>query len=173
VREGFHAFGGWSFRRDLGGYVAIEVAESDHVDAPLRVAAVFDPDTWASIVASVSHRGDSAETWRAVRLFHQPAETPPRDKGARAMDFGQALARLKTGGRLARAGWNGRGMYVVHQKGYPDGIPINANTAAATGIPQDTVCRFRPYLMLKALDDEFVPWVASQSDLLAEDWVEV
>jgi hypothetical protein len=74
MREGFHAFGGWSFRRDLGGYVAIEVAESDHVDAPLRVAAVFDPDTWASIVASVSHRGDSAETWRAVRLFHQPAD---------------------------------------------------------------------------------------------------
>jgi hypothetical protein len=35
------------------------------------------------------------------------------------------------------------------------------------------VCAFRPYLMLKTADDEFVPWVASQSDLLADDWFEV
>ena len=74
MRDGFHAAHGWYFRRDLGGHVAIEVAESDHDDAPLRVAAIFDPDTWASIVASVSHRGETAETWRAVRLFHERGE---------------------------------------------------------------------------------------------------
>jgi hypothetical protein len=89
------------------------------------------------------------------------------------MDFGEALAALKAGGRVARHGWNGRGMFVAYQPGYPDGIGINANTAAATGIPQGTVCAFRPYLMLKTADDEFVPWVASQSDLLAEDWFAV
>lgn len=86
------------------------------------------------------------------------------------MDFGEALGALKDGARVARAGWNGQGMFVVYQKGYPDGIPINANTAEATGIPQGTVCRFRPYLMMKTVDDEFVPWVISQTDALAEDW---
>lgn len=86
------------------------------------------------------------------------------------MDFGEALSALKDGARVARAGWNGQGMFVVYQKGYPDGIPINANTAEATGIPQGTVCRFRPYLMMKTVDDEFVPWVISQTDALAEDW---
>lgn len=86
------------------------------------------------------------------------------------MNFGQALGALRSGVRVERDGWNGKGMFVVLQKGYPDGIGINANTAEATGIPEGTVCRFRPYLMMKTVDDEFVPWVASQSDLLAEDW---
>lgn len=86
------------------------------------------------------------------------------------MDFGEALRALKSGDRVTRSGWNGRGMFVVYQKGYPDGIPINANTAQATGIPEGTVCYFRPYLMMKTVDDEFVPWVISQTDALADDW---
>ncbi len=86
------------------------------------------------------------------------------------MDFGQALAAVKTGSKITRDGWNGKDMFVVHQKGYPDGIAINKNTAEATGIPEGTVCSFRPYLMMKILGGEFVPWVASQTDLLAEDW---
>lgn len=86
------------------------------------------------------------------------------------MDFGQALSGLRAGHRLTRRGWNGVGMYVVLQAGYPDGIAINANTAAATRLAEGTVCRFRPYLMLCAADGEFVPWVASQTDLLADDW---
>ncbi|MGH3203871.1 MAG: DUF2829 domain-containing protein [Streptosporangiaceae bacterium] len=86
------------------------------------------------------------------------------------MDFGEALAALRQGGRLARSGWNGKGMFIVLQAGYPDGIGINRNTAEATGIPEGTVCRFRPYLMMFTADGEFVPWVASQTDLLASDW---
>lgn len=89
------------------------------------------------------------------------------------MDFGEALRALKDGARMARTGWNGDGMFVVHQKGYPDGIPINANTAEATGIPQGTVCVFRPYLMMRTVDGSFVPWVISQSDALTDDWERV
>jgi len=85
-------------------------------------------------------------------------------------DFGDALRLLRVGHRLSRAGWNGKGMFIVLQAGYPDGIPINKNTAQATGIEQGTVCRFRPYLMMFTADGEFVPWVASQTDLLADDW---
>ncbi|WP_141575896.1 DUF2829 domain-containing protein [Actinomadura sp. WMMA1423] len=86
------------------------------------------------------------------------------------MDFGQALERLRAGERLTREGWNGKGMFIVLQAGYPHGIPINANTAQATGIKQGTVCRFRPYLMMRTVDADFVPWVASQTDILATDW---
>lgn len=89
------------------------------------------------------------------------------------MDFGDALRALKDGDRVTRSGWNGKGMFVVHQKGYPDGIPINANTAEATGIPQGTVCVFRPYLMMRTADGSFVPWVISQTDALADDWERV
>jgi len=89
------------------------------------------------------------------------------------MDFGDALRAAKDGARITRSGWNGKGMFVVHQKGYPDGIPINANTAEATGIPQGTVCLFQPYLMMYTGCDTFVPWVISQSDALADDWERV
>lgn len=86
------------------------------------------------------------------------------------MNFSDALNQLKAGKKLARAGWNGKGMWIAMQKGYPDGIPINKNTAEATGLPEGTVCRFLPYLMMKTADNSFVPWLASQTDILAEDW---
>jgi len=88
------------------------------------------------------------------------------------MDFSQALIAVRLGSSIARTGWNGTGMFVVFQQGYPQGIPINKNTAEATGITEGTVCIFRPYLMMRTVDGSFVPWVASQTDILANDWVE-
>lgn len=41
------------------------------------------------------------------------------------MNFGQAVEALKQGEKVARNGWNGKGMFVVYQKGYPQGIPCN------------------------------------------------
>lgn len=86
------------------------------------------------------------------------------------MDFSYALVAVKAGAKIFRDGWNGENQYVVRQKGYPDGIPINKNTAEATGGVEGAICVFRPYLMFCAADGEFVPWVATQSDLLADDW---
>lgn len=86
------------------------------------------------------------------------------------MDFSAALMNLKAGIRMCRSGWNGKGMFVVLQKGYPQGIPINKNTSEATGLPEGTVCRFLPYLMMRTAQGDFVPWLASQTDILADDW---
>lgn len=86
------------------------------------------------------------------------------------MDIGEAIKQAKAGARVTRSGWNGKGLYVVYQAGYPDGIPINANTASATGIDEGTVCAFLPYLMMRTVTGAFVPWVISQTDALAEDW---
>jgi len=97
--------------------------------------------------------------------------TDEQVKTATAGDIGWAVREMRYhGGRVRRAGWNGKGMYLVFQKGYPDGIPINANTAQATGIAQGTVCRFLPYVMMCTAGGEFVPWLCSQTDLLATDW---
>lgn len=88
-------------------------------------------------------------------------------------DFAWAIRKLKSGILIFRRGWNGSGMWLTYQKGYADGIPINRNTAEATGMAEGTVCKFRPYIMMYTAQGDFVPWVASQSDLLAEDWREV
>lgn len=85
------------------------------------------------------------------------------------MNFELALTRLKRGRKIRNQQWD-PGMYIVLQAGYPDGIPINKNTAKATGIPEGTVVKFRPYIMLHTIDGSFVPYVATQIDLLSEVW---
>lgn len=86
-------------------------------------------------------------------------------------DIGRAVVEMKHhGNKVRREGWNGKGMFLVYQKGYPDGIPINENTANATGLPKGTVCKFLPYIMMYTAQGDFVPWLASQTDLLATDW---
>lgn len=90
------------------------------------------------------------------------------------MDFSIALNLcIKQGHKIWREGWNGKGMYVVYQKGYPNGVNINKNTAEATGIEEGTLCKFLPYLMMKTVDTSFTPWTPSQSDMVSEDWYSV
>lgn len=86
--------------------------------------------------------------------------------------FEWALTQLRQGHKVCRSGWNGKNMWIVLQKGYPDGIPINENTAQATGLDRGTVANFLPYVMMKTADQipSFVPWLASQTDLLSLDW---
>lgn len=93
--------------------------------------------------------------------------------GDKKFDFSVALKLLKHGYRLYRTGWNGTGMCLFYQKGYPDGIPINKNTAEAIGLEEGTVCKFLPYLQLKtaAVEATFVHWVPSMTDILADDWM--
>jgi hypothetical protein len=87
-------------------------------------------------------------------------------------DFGWALRQLRSGLKVQRAGWNGKGMWICLQKAYPGGIPINLNTSQSTGFPEGSVHKFLPYIMMKTADDSFVPWLASQTDVLSTDWCE-
>ena len=86
------------------------------------------------------------------------------------MDFGGALVMLKDGEKVARAGWNGKGMYITMKPGYPEGIACNEATAKAHGIEVGTKITYCPYLEMKTADNKLVPWLASQTDILAEDW---
>jgi hypothetical protein len=61
-------------------------------------------------------------------------------------------------------------MFVCLQTGYPKGAAINKNTVDATGLPEGSEAQFLPYLMFRTARGDFVPWVASQTDLLENDW---
>ena len=86
------------------------------------------------------------------------------------MNFGEALRKMKQGFKLQRKGWNGKGMFVVYQKGYPEGIPANKNTAEAWGINQGDLFKVEPYLQIKMANGSHAMWVPSINDILAEDW---
>lgn len=86
------------------------------------------------------------------------------------MNFGLAIEAMKKGFRVARHGWNGKNMSVAYQKGYPDGIPCNKNTAEAWGMQEGELFKCRPYMQMRCADGTFQMWLASQSDILADDW---
>ena len=89
------------------------------------------------------------------------------------LNFGDALQLLKQGKKVAREGWNGKGMFVVYQKAYPQGIPCNKQTAEAWGMNEGDLFRCEPYLQIKMVNGSHAMWVPSINDVLAEDWAEV
>ncbi|AUR95279.1 protein of unknown function DUF2829 [Vibrio phage 1.205.O._10N.222.51.A7] len=86
------------------------------------------------------------------------------------IDFGDAVRAMKDGKRVARAGWNGSGMYAVLMNGYPDGVPANKETAIKHGIEEGENIKFRPYYALFTAQKDIATWAPSGSDTLAEDW---
>jgi len=86
------------------------------------------------------------------------------------MNFGIAIEALKQGDKVTRRGWNGKNMFVVYQKGYPQGIKCNKQTAEAFGINEGDLFVCNPYLQIKNPDGSASMWVPSVSDVLASDW---
>lgn len=76
------------------------------------------------------------------------------------MDFGAALNALREGRRVCRSGWNGKGMWLVLV------IAWDGETRALVGASHERL----PFIAMKTADDKIVPWLASQTDLLATDW---
>lgn len=68
------------------------------------------------------------------------------------MNFSEALEELKKGFSIQRVGWNGKGMWIALQT------------------PDRNSKMTRPYIYMSTVDHDLVPWVASQTDLLADDW---
>lgn len=89
------------------------------------------------------------------------------------MTFSEALVLLKQGKTMKRLSWNGKGMSVALQLGYPQGIPCNKQTALTWGINEGDLFRCNPYFQIKQPDGSFSMWIPSVGDLLAEDWAVV
>lgn len=96
-----------------------------------------------------------------------------KEKVIERFDFSRALTFLKSGVRVAREGWNGRGMWLTLSPGglVPyEQLWAPGNRQFAKDQPTGRV-EVLPYITMKTADDKIVPWLASQTDLLAEDWV--
>lgn len=97
------------------------------------------------------------------------------------MKFGEAITLLNVGHPVTRQGWNGKGMFLVRAGGYkvaaddvkPNG-PINAEFLKSRGL---THLEILPHIDMWTVNSEgrqaYLPgWLASQSDMLADDWME-
>lgn len=86
------------------------------------------------------------------------------------MDFSKALQFLKEGKKLTRLSWKSNDIFVVYQKGYPEGIPCNKQTAEAWNLKEGELFKCNPYLQIKQSDGSHSMWFPSIGDILAEDW---
>ena len=81
--------------------------------------------------------------------------------------FSTALEQLKAGHKLRRTGWNGKGMFVF----LVNGSTFLVNRPPLLGIyPEGTVINYHTHIDMRTADGMIVPWLASQTDVLAEDW---
>ncbi len=88
----------------------------------------------------------------------------------KTVDFGEAIKALKQGKKVARKGWNGKNMFVYY-------VPANKYPASRNmketmkGVFEDDLVPYTAYIAMKTAQDNVTPWLASQTDVLSEDWV--
>lgn len=76
-----------------------------------------------------------------------------KQQGGRKMEgFGWAIKQMHNGSKVCRSGWNGRGMWLALQ------------------VPDDHSKMTLPYIYMSTVQGDLVPWLASQTDMLATDW---
>ena len=132
------------------------------------------PDIFAKTYEKVEHE----QVTRLHQKMHDEAKQEEKNNiedvlpTTKCMDFGQALIKLKQGTKVARAGWNGKGMFLALVKG-PDADYFVNSRIFGTGVDGNSEKQM-PILdaiYMKTADNKLVPWLASQTDVLSEDWV--
>jgi len=132
--------------------------------------------TMAADVGDWIIRGVKGELYPCKHDVFDATYAPADAVDASAMSFGDALAALKAGERVCRFGWNGKGMWLALTAGTPD-LPAEKfwnphnrafaeqNGGTATVLPSIT--------MKTATGEILMGWLASQTDMLADDWMVV
>ena len=108
---------------------------------------------------------DGYRSWSPKEVFEESYRAIERD--GQALNFGDALHMLKLGKKVARAGWNGKGMFLF----IVPGSTFKVSRPPLLGIyPEGTEINYCPHVDMKTADGKIVPWLCSQTDALAEDW---
>jgi hypothetical protein len=106
---------------------------------------------------------DGYESWSPKEVFEKAY------REINNLTFGLAIEALKKGNYIARKGWNGKGMYIflIGSDMYKNNPGIGGWTYT-NGRNDNT--ELAPFIAMKTVDEKVVPWLASQTDILAEDW---
>ena len=86
-----------------------------------------------------------------------------------SMSFGHAVELLKGGHRVARSGWNGKGMflYYVPENKYP---ASRNEHGTMVGVFDGDMVPYGAYIAIKTAQNTVMPWQPSNGDMLTEDW---
>jgi hypothetical protein len=85
------------------------------------------------------------------------------------VNFGKAIEALKEGKKVARVGWNGKKMFLM--LAYPDYKDGRMSATVVFNKSFDGVgSALENFIVMKTADNTLIPWLASQTDMLSEDW---
>jgi hypothetical protein len=101
---------------------------------------------------------------REMMRSDAPQELP------RPLDFADVVRGLKAGKRFARSGWNGKNMFVFLVPGSHFTV---SREPLISVLGEGTEVDYHAHVDIRTATGEIVPWLASQTDVLAEDWIEV
>lgn len=95
-------------------------------------------------------------TMAQINKDYQDMKEPENNIITGGLNFGEAIQQLKEGQRVAREGWNGKGQWL--------GLLLPAL------LPTTAVQMTLPYIYICTVQGDLMPWLASQTDMLADDW---
>ena len=143
TRQAYNDFRGWTLPADENG--ADEGYLVEYVDG-----GKGNTDHYAGYVS-----------WSPADVFdraYRPCE---------GMTFGQAIEAMKAGQKVARAGWNGKGMFVYY-------VPANSYAvqtgAAKSHFGEGAMVPYNAYMAIKNINETVSTWVPSVNDVLSDDW---
>ena len=84
------------------------------------------------------------------------------------MDFSEALTQIKKGMRLAREGWNGKGLFIFLVNG--SRFTVNREPLLSI-LGEGTEVSYNPHIDVRRTDGSISTWSPSNDDVLADDWV--
>lgn len=178
TRQAYNDYRGWTLPEDENG--DDEGYLTEDIDGPINTDEFMGYVSWTP-KAMFDSQFYEPNDQRVAEMRTDP-QNPDNDfvvggsaiqvagvNVANKFDFGLAIHCLKAGKKVQRAGWNGKGMflYYVPAASYP--MQRN-NLETMGGIFPDDMVPYGAYIAMKTAQDNVVPWLASQTDVLAEDW---
>jgi hypothetical protein len=143
TRQAYNDFRGWTLPADENG--ADDGYLVEYVDG-----GKGNTDHYAGYVS-----------WSPADVFdraYRPCE---------GMTFGQAIEAMKAGQKVARAGWNGKGMFAYY-------VPANSypvqTGAAKSHFGEGAMVPYNAYMAIKNVNETVSTWVPSVNDVLSDDW---
>lgn len=146
--------------------------KNPHLDRVVRISK-RNQASGKNILTMTVKNGELVEYIHAGQYLviseHGEYEDADINEGFNGLSFGLAVEALKLGKKVCRAGWNGKGMWLVYVAG--DVYEVARDVLISIEAPDRKNSNFLPWIGMKTADNKFVPWLASQTDVLADDWM--
>ena len=137
------------------------------VEATPMTREAFEAQEGRSVGGDIHGDGYMVTYENGYRAWSPKAVFDAAYRPINAMTFGLAIEALKMGKKVARAGWNGKGMFIF----LIPGSTFKVNRAPLLGIyPEGTTIGYRPHIDMKHANGDIGTWDCAIGDILGEDW---